>query len=97
MLDKLKQMMEVKRQADQLKKELDVSFIDVNEIEGIKLNISGSQKLVSVEIDKNLLTESNKEKLQSDLLISFNAAIKKSQDLAAQKMKNLTGLNIPGF
>jgi len=63
MLDKLKQMMEVKRQADQLKKELDVSFIDVNEIEGIKLNISGSQKLVSVEIDKNLLTESNKEKL----------------------------------
>ena len=46
MLDKMKQLMEVKKQAEQLKKELDASYAEVEEVPGIKIKISGSQNFL---------------------------------------------------
>ena len=97
MLDKMRQLMEVKRQAEQLKRELDSSNIEVNDVQGIKIVINGSQNFLSLDIDDRLLSLENKNKIKNDLLNSLNTAIKKSQNLATQKMKEMTGLNIPGF
>ncbi len=97
MFDKMKQLMEVKKQADQLKRELENLTVEINEVNGIKLSINGAQKFQSIEIENSLLERGNKEKLEMDLLNSVNVAIKKSQNLAAQKMTQMTGLNIPGF
>lgn len=97
MLDKMKQLMEVKKQAEQLKRELDNSNIEVNDVAGIKIVINGAQNFISLDIDEELLTVENKNRIKSDLLLSLNAAIKKSQNLAAQKMRAMTGLNIPGM
>jgi DNA-binding protein YbaB len=89
MLDKMKQLMEMKRQADQIKRDLDQITIEVNEVKGIKIVISGSQDFRSLEIDEGLLAAGNKGRLQADCLRSINAAIKKSQAAAAQKMAAL--------
>jgi len=89
MFDKMKQMMEMKRQADAIKRELDAMIVDVEEIRGINIRISGSQNFQSLQIDSGLIAEANKAKLESDLLRSMNAAIKKSQTMAAQKMASL--------
>ena len=97
MFDKMKQLMEVKRQADKIKRELDGMKVEVNDIEGIKLIVNGTQQVQSLEIDETLLTPQNKKKLESDLLRSLNLAMMKSQSLAADKMKNMAGLNIPGL
>ena len=97
MLDKMKQLMEMKRQAEQIKKELERTQIDVSETSGIKLTVNGAQHFQSLEIDEHLLSSQNKRKLEADLLRSLNAAIAKSQAVAADKMKEMTGLNIPGF
>ena len=97
MLDKIKQLMEVKKQADQLKRELDACQVEVTEARGIKIVITGSQNFQSIEIDESLLTAGSKRNLEHDLLRSVNAAIRKSQNLAAEKMKNMTGFNLPGF
>lgn len=97
MLDKVKQMMELKKQADQLKKELEAIRIDVNEVRGIKLVINGAQIVQSVEVDESLLTPANKNRIQMDLLRSFNTAVKKSQQQAANKMKSMPGFNLPGM
>ena len=86
MLDKMKQIMEMKKQADQIKRELDQVAVEVNDVRGIKIVISGSQDFRSLEIDENLWTAQDKNRLQADLLKSINAAIKKSQAAAAQKM-----------
>ena len=86
MLDKMKQIMEMKKQADQIKRELDLITVEVNEVRGIKIVISGSQDFRSLEIDESLLGVENKGRFQTDLLRSINAAVKKSQSAAAQKM-----------
>jgi len=93
MFDKMKQLMEMKKQADRIKKELDACSIDIMEVQGIKLKINGSQRVQSIEIDEQHLRSENKQKLERDLLRSFNAAIAKAQNLAAQKMKDI----MPGF
>ncbi len=97
MFDKVKEMMELKKKADLLKKELEATVIEVNEARGIKLVINGAQIVQSVDIDEGLLIPGNKNRLQMDLLKSFNNGVKKSQQAAANKMRNIPGLNLPGM
>ena len=93
MFDKMKDLMEMKKQADRIKKELDASTVEVNEVRGVKIVVSGSQNFRSLEIDETLVNAGDKGKLEADLLRSVNAAIRQSQSLAAQKMKAV----MPGF
>ena len=97
MLDKVKQMMDLKRQADQLKKELEAIKIEVADVRGIKIVVNGAQSFQSIEIDDSLLSPANKNRVQMDLLRSVNTAVKKSQQQAAHKMKNMPGFNFPGL
>ena len=87
MFDKMKELMEMKKQADRIKRELDASTIEVNEVKGVKIVVNGSQDFQSLEIDETLVNAGDKGKLEKDLLRSVNAAIRQSQNLAAQKMK----------
>jgi len=93
MLDKMKQLMEMKKQADRIKKELDASHVESDEGRGIKITINGSQTFQSIEIDESLISSGDKKKLESEMLRSVNAAIRKSQNVAAEKMKAV----MPGF
>jgi len=97
MFDKVKEMMEFRKKADRLKKELEATKIEVNEARGIKLVINGAQIVQSIDIDESLLAPGTKNRIQMDLLKSFNNAVKKSQQAAANKMKNIPGLNLPGM
>ena len=97
MFDKVKQMMELKKQADKLKKELEATIIEVSDVRGIKVVVNGAQIFQSVEIDEGLLNANSKNRVQMDLLRSLNTAVKKSQQAAATKMRNTPGLNIPGL
>ena len=93
MFDKLKNLMEIKKQADRLKQELGNVTEEIQEVKGIRIVITGSQHFKSLEIDPTLLGAENKVQLENDLLKSLNSAVKKSQEIAAQKMKAL----MPGF
>lgn len=93
MFDKMKNLMEMKKQADLIKKELDQTTVAVNAVSGVKIVINGAQKFQSLEIDEALLGEGSKQRLEKDLLRSVNEAIKRSQELVAQKMKAI----MPGF
>ena len=93
MFDKMKQLMDMKKQADRIKKELDACSVEVEEVRGIKIKINGSQNFQSIEIDEGQLSANDKNRLESNLLRSVNAAIIKSQNLAASKMKDV----MPGF
>ncbi len=97
MFDKMKELMEMKRQADQIKKELDALVIEYTDVRNIKVVINGSQDVKSIEIEDALVNPANKKRLETDLTRSLNAAIKKSQTAAAQKMKNLMPGGFPGL
>ncbi len=87
----------MKKQADLLKKELEATIIEVQETRGIKLVVNGAQNFQSIEIEESLLNAGNKNRIQMDLLKNINTAIKRSQQAAATKMKNMPGLNLPGL
>jgi len=93
MLDKMKQLWEMKTKMDQIKKELDVLLL-ASEDSLVKVNITGSQEIKSVEIKCDLAT-ANKAKLEAALAETVNRAIRESQKSAAQKMSALGG--IPGL
>ena len=97
MFDQMKQLMEVKRQAERLKKELESARIEVKDVQGITIVVNGTQSVQSLVCDEGLLVPAQKTRLEADLLRAFNAAVKKSQDFAAQKMRSMPGLNIPGM
>ena len=97
MFDQVKKVMEMKKQADVLKKQLEATIIEVAETRGIKVVVNGAQIFQSIEIEENLLNAGNKNRVQMDLLRSINTAVKRSQQAAANKMKNMPGFNIPGL
>ena len=97
MFDKVKELMELKKKADQLKKELEATQIEINEARGIKMVMNGAQIVQSIDIEESMLTPANKNRIQMDLLKSFNNGVKKSQQAAATKMRNIPGLNLPGM
>ena len=93
MFDKMKQLMEMKKQAERAKKELDQATVEVEAVKGIKIVINGAQNIQSLKIDDTLITGGDSSRIARDVLTSVNAAIKQSQQLAAQKMREV----MPGF
>ena len=63
----------------------------------VKVVIDGQQKVRSVEISPEVVTE-DVELLQDLVMAAVNEAITKSQELASKRLNLLTGgLNIPGL
>jgi len=82
--DKIKQLGQLKKMRDQamkIQKQLAQEEIVIDE-DGIKIIISGDQKLKSLEIDGM----SNQRVLEL-----INKGIKKSQELAAKKLAEMSG------
>ena len=59
--------------------------------------VNGAQIFQSIDIEEGLLSAGNKNRIQMDLLRSLNTAVKRSQQAAATKMKNMPGFNLPGL
>ncbi len=93
MFDMMKQFNQMRKQASEIKKNLDSETVECNEIKGIKIVITGSQNIKSIEIDQDYFQSKDKLRFEKDLLRSFNASIKKSQEVAAKKMQ----ASMPGF
>ena len=96
MFDQMKKLMEMKRQADQIKRKLENERIEISD-SGIRIMIDGAQKFKSIEVDSSLISIDNKKNLEASILKSINQAISQSQVVAAGKMKELVGLDIPGL
>lgn len=95
MFEKAKDMYKLQKQARKIKKELKNTHIEA-EHEGVTVTINGEQEVVKIEITDEALT--NKSKLEDNLLKATNKAIKKSQQIGAEMMKEVMGdLNLPGM
>lgn len=84
MFDKVKQLGQLKKMRDQavkIQKQLAQEEIEIDE-DGIKIIITGDQKLKSLEIDGMTNVR---------VLELINKAIKKSQQVAAKKLAEMSG------
>ena len=97
MFDKMKQLMEMQKKMQEVKRQLDNATFEIVSSDGlVKITMNGSQEVKEINlepeyklVDKNILEKSVKD--------AYNRAIKRSHDLAAEKMKDVTGFNIPGL
>lgn len=99
MFDKAKKMWELQGKAKQLQKELREMEFSGEELGGkVKITVNGEQKVMSVVIDDSLISLDEKDSLIRFLGQAINAALKKSQQAAATKTKEIVGgLGIPGL
>lgn len=80
-LDKLKQLKQMRDQALAIQRELAKEKIEVEEA-GVRVVMTGDQKIETLEVDGES---------KGRILEVINKAIKKSQKAAAQKMARLSG------
>ncbi|MBW1616142.1 MAG: YbaB/EbfC family nucleoid-associated protein [Deltaproteobacteria bacterium] len=64
----------------------------------VKVKVNGRQQVMDIVIEKEVVDPEEVEMLQDLVIAAVNDALKKSNDLASEQMKGLTGgLNMPGF
>ncbi len=84
MFDKFKQMAELKKMRDEalkIQRELAAEKIELEE-NGIKVVVSGDQKIQSLEVQGEA---------QNNLIEVLNKALKRSQEVAAKKVQQMSG------
>lgn len=94
MLGKMGDMYKLQKEAKKIKKELGKIHVFA-ESDGVKVTVNCEQEVLAVEVvDEAIL--SNSKKLEKAILDASNRALKKSQQVAAEKMKTVMG-GIPGL
>jgi DNA-binding YbaB/EbfC family protein len=64
----------------------------------VQVTANGAQEIVSIKIEKELLSPEDPEFLEDLIVAAMNDALKKSKELMTQEMSKLTGgLRIPGL
>lgn len=82
MFDKVKELYELKKQADQMKKMLEAEIIEV-EAGDMKIVITGDQKIKEIHLGDSVDEDSLKDVI--------NKALEESQKVAAKKMQDMMG------
>lgn len=97
MFDKMKDLWQMQKKMQEIKRELDNSTFEVLSSDSlIKVVMNGSQEIkeVSIQGDIHTIEKPALEKAMRDV---YNRAIKRSHEVASQKMKDVAGLNLPGL
>lgn len=82
---KAKEMLKLQQEAQKIQTELSNIHIEA-EVDGFVITIDGQMKIVAVTIeDEGLLKD--KKRLEKASLEAINKGLKKSQEIAAEKMK----------
>lgn len=97
MFDKMKQLMDMQKKMQEVKRQLDEATFEVSSPDGVlKITMSGSQEVKSVSIQPDMASL-NKENLERSIKDTYNRAIMRSHEIAADRMKNVVGFNLPGL
>jgi len=90
MFNKLKQVKDLRSQAKTLQNALADETISL-EKNGISITLNGNMEITNISIAE----EQSNDKLENNLKITINDALKKAQRLMAEKMQSMGGL--PNF
>ena len=95
MFDKAKDLYKLQKQAKEIKKKLKNTHIEAEQ-NGVVVIINGEQEVMKVTINDEALTDS--KKLEKSLEECFNKAVKRSQQIGAEMMKDVMGdMGMPGL
>lgn len=92
------ELMKLQQEAQKIQNELSNIHIEA-EVDGFVVTIDGQMKVIAVTIEDETLLK-DKAKLEKAAMEAINKGLKKSQEIAAEKMKGVMGsmgLNLPGM
>jgi len=93
MLNKMKQLFEMQKSMQELKRSLEESNFDILSGNGmVKINMNAAQKINSININGNL-AELDKSVLERSICEAYERALKHAQEVAAGKLKDIPELN----
>jgi hypothetical protein len=96
--DQLKQMRELKAQAEVMQKQLSAIVVEADSGHGaVKVSVNGSQKVLSVKIDPKAMDPNKPERLENLVVQAINDAIVKAQKTAAKQMMASGNFKLPGM
>jgi DNA-binding YbaB/EbfC family protein len=97
MFGKAKEQFDFIKKAREIQKKLKEEVITV-ESGAVKIVINGEQKIQKVEINKDEIDINKLDILEKDIKTAIEGAISKSQEVAANLMKDMGGLGgFPGM
>ena len=99
MFDRARELYRLQSKARKIQKELRRTEISAQAADGnIEVIFIGEQKIQNIKIDPKMLAPENQRELENGLKSAIEEAIKQSQKIAQEQMKEITGdLNIPGM
>jgi hypothetical protein len=97
--EQAKQLYELQKKAKKIQKELQDLLIEASSLDGkITVVFNGEQKIEEITIDDSLLIATNKNLIEKGLKDAIAQALKKAQQVASEKMKDVAGdMGLPGF
>lgn len=99
MFDKAKDLYKIQKEARRIKGELKNTHIEA-ETDGVTVTINGEQEVIKVSITDEAIQKAQEKKKDLEVALekAFNKAVKKSQQIGAEKMKDIMGdMNFPGL
>ncbi len=97
MFDKMKALMEAQKKLQEVKRQLEETTFEIASPEGgVRITMNGSQEVREIALSAQI-KEWETERLAKILKDTYNKAIKRSQELAAQKMQAVAGSALPGL
>jgi len=99
MANMMKQAQKLQAQMMKLQEEMAEKTVETTSGGGmVKVVANGRQKVVSIQIEKEVVDPEDLEMLQDLILAAVNDALAKSQEMVTEEMSKLTGgMNIPGL
>jgi len=89
MFDQLKNLNNLRAQANTIKKSLEAETITGEAVRGlVKISMNGNQEIQEVFIDTSLLTPENQEQLQNAVKEAFEQCSKELKNLMIRKMQS---------
>jgi nucleoid-associated protein EbfC len=102
----MKQIQKMQEKMAQVQEGLEAKTV-IGEAGGgmVKITVTGKQRLVKVEIDREVVNPDDVEMLEDLLLAAANKALEESAKMAQEEISKVTsgmlpsipGLNLPGF
>ncbi|MCK9272019.1 YbaB/EbfC family nucleoid-associated protein [Candidatus Gracilibacteria bacterium] len=95
---KAKDLLKLQQEASKIQNELSNIHIEA-EVDGVVVTVDGQMKIVGVKIENSDILKDT-ERLEKAIKEATNKGIKKSQEIAADKMKDIMGglgMGFPGM